>query len=134
MFLTGLFLYLLLRVLKRSPVAALTGALIWMFCGLQIVWTEFQTPTAALCWLPAVLLCWEIYAQGRGWRWAVLAAAAPSRWPSSPATSNSHSTVNSRSLSLRFAAQGRTTRDEPVGRSSLVVRPWSFSPPPSSSA
>jgi hypothetical protein len=71
-FLTGLFMFLLLRRLKLKQPAALTGALTWMFCGLLTVWTEFQTPTAVLCWLPALLLCWEIYAQTGKWRWAVL--------------------------------------------------------------
>src|SRR5262249_25875587 len=68
---TGLFMFLLLRALALHPPAALTGALVWMFCGLQVVWTEFQTPTAALCWLPGILWAWERYVQGGGWRWAV---------------------------------------------------------------
>lgn len=59
MFLSGLFLFLLLRELGLSRPAAMTGALVWMFCGLQIAWTEFQTPTAVLCWLSALLWSWE---------------------------------------------------------------------------
>jgi len=70
-FLTGLFLYLFLRAWRARPPAALTGALVWMFCGLQVVWTEFQTPTAALCWLPAALWAWERHARTGEWRWAI---------------------------------------------------------------
>jgi hypothetical protein len=67
-FLTGGFLFFLLRRYRLGPPAAMTGALVWMFCGLQVVWTEFQTPTAVLCWLPAGLLAWERAAQARDWR------------------------------------------------------------------
>jgi hypothetical protein len=66
-FLTGCFTLFLLRRYRLGPPAALTGALVWMFCGLQVVWTEFQTPTAVLCWLPAALLAWESAAQKRDW-------------------------------------------------------------------
>lgn len=75
-FLTGLFLYGLLRSLGLHPLSSVTAALIWMFCGLQIVWTEFQTPTATLCWLPALLWCWELALQRRDGRWAVLGAGS----------------------------------------------------------
>ncbi|MGC8667495.1 MAG: YfhO family protein [Chthonomonadales bacterium] len=71
-FLTGLFLFAFLRGLGLSRPASLTGALVWMFCGLQIVWTEFQTPTAALCWMPAMLLAWQRYLRTRDPKWAVL--------------------------------------------------------------
>jgi hypothetical protein len=73
-FLTGFFLFGLLRTLGLRPPAALTGALVWMFCGLQVAWTEFQTPTAALCWLPGALWAWERYAQSREWRRGVFGA------------------------------------------------------------
>jgi hypothetical protein len=75
-FLTGLFLYGLLRTLGLHSLSSVTAALIWMFCGLQIVWTEFQTPTATLCWLPALLWCWEIALQRRDGRWAVLGSGS----------------------------------------------------------
>lgn len=55
---TGLLMYGYLRSLKLLPPAALTGALAWMLCGPMLVWTEFQTPTAVLCWLPGAL--WAI--------------------------------------------------------------------------
>lgn len=70
--LTGLFMFAFLRGMRLSEPASLTGALLWMFCGLQIVWTEFQTPTAALCWLPALLWSWQRYLQTRDLRWGVL--------------------------------------------------------------
>ena len=56
---TGLLMYGLLRTVRLAPVSALTGALTWMLCGCMLVWTEFQTPTAALCWLPGALWAWE---------------------------------------------------------------------------
>lgn len=62
-FLTGWFLFRLLRALHLHPAAAMTGAVVWMFCGLQTVWTEFQTPTAVLCWLPGLLWAWERFRQ-----------------------------------------------------------------------
>ncbi len=70
--LTGMSMYWLIRLWKLQPVPALTGALIWMFCGLQIVWTEFQTPTAVLAWLPLLLVSWEKFAQTTNWRWSIL--------------------------------------------------------------
>jgi hypothetical protein len=73
-FLTGLFMFGLLRALALRPVAAMTGALAWMFCGLQIVWTEFQTPTAALCWLPGALWAWERFMRTGGWCTGVFGA------------------------------------------------------------
>jgi hypothetical protein len=69
--LTGWMMYGLLRLLRLHPTAALTGAFVWMFCALQIVWMEFQTPTAALCWLPGALAAWEIGVQRGSWRWRV---------------------------------------------------------------
>lgn len=71
-FLTGLFLYALLRLHQRSCLGSLAGALMWMFCAVQVVWTEFQTPTAALCWLPATLLGWEMYRRSDNRAWVVL--------------------------------------------------------------
>jgi hypothetical protein len=73
-FLSGFFLFGLLRALRLRPPAALTGALVWMFCGVQLVWTEFQTPTAALCWLPGMLWAWERFAQTGSGRMAVFGA------------------------------------------------------------
>lgn len=75
-FLTGCFMFWLLRRHRLGHPAALTGGLVWMFCGLQVVWTEFQTPTAALCWLPAGLLAWELAAQRDDWRRGTFALGA----------------------------------------------------------
>ncbi len=73
---TGLAAYGLLRLHRLHPISALTGALAWMFCALQIVWLEFQTPTAALCWLPVALLGWEYGRQRNRWQWQVMGAGA----------------------------------------------------------
>lgn len=75
-FLTGLFLYLFLRTSAFRPAAALTGAYIWMFCAVLTSWTEFQTPTAALCWLPGLLLCWRLTRRTGSARWALLGGGA----------------------------------------------------------
>jgi hypothetical protein len=63
-FLTGMFACFLLRRWKLHPLAAVTGAAVWQLCAVQVCWTEFQTPTAAMCWLPAILLAWTRYVQG----------------------------------------------------------------------
>lgn len=73
---TGLACYGLFRLHRLHPASALTGALIWMFCALQIVWMEFQTPTAALCWLPVALLGWEYGRQRNRWRWQTMGTGA----------------------------------------------------------
>ncbi len=75
-FLTGLMLFGLLRCLRLQAVSAVTGALIWMFCGLQVCWTEFQTPTAVLCWLPGLLWSWAAYVQTGRAKWSVAAGSA----------------------------------------------------------
>lgn len=56
---TGLLMFGFLRSVRLGPWAALTGSLAWMLCGPMLVWSEFQTPTAALCWLPGALWSWE---------------------------------------------------------------------------
>ncbi len=59
---TGLLMLGFLRTLGLRHAAAAAGAVTWMLCGCLIVWTEFQTPTAALCWLPGALWACE-----KGW-------------------------------------------------------------------
>ncbi|MBM3496291.1 MAG: hypothetical protein FJX72_18510, partial [Armatimonadetes bacterium] len=63
---TGLLMLGLLRCMGLRPGAAVAGAFTWMLCGCLIVWTEFQTPTAALCWLPGALWAAEVFVR----RWA----------------------------------------------------------------
>jgi hypothetical protein len=69
--LTGWMMYGLLRLLRLHPIASLTGAFVWMFCALQVVWMEFQTPTAALCWLPGALAAWELGRSRGSWQWCL---------------------------------------------------------------
>jgi hypothetical protein len=52
---TGLLMLGFLRGAGLRPCAAVCGAMTWMLCGSMIVWMEFQTPTAVLCWLPGCL-------------------------------------------------------------------------------
>ncbi|MCX6362414.1 MAG: hypothetical protein NT029_21685 [Armatimonadetes bacterium] len=58
---TGLLMFGLLRAWRLSTAASACGSVVWMLCGVQTVWLEFQTPTAALCWLPGALWGWSAW-------------------------------------------------------------------------
>lgn len=73
---TGLLMYGFLRRVGLLSLAALTGALAWMLCGPMLVWTEFQTPTAVLCWLPGCLWAVEAIQQGRNTARCLMAGVA----------------------------------------------------------
>ncbi len=62
---TGLLMFGLLRAWRLSPAASACGSVVWMLCGVQTVWLEFQTPTAALCWLPGALWGWSAWMERR---------------------------------------------------------------------
>lgn len=63
---TGLLMFGLLRAWRLTPAASACGSVVWMLCGVQTVWLEFQTPTAALCWLPGALWGWSAWMERRG--------------------------------------------------------------------
>ena len=48
----GLFMYFLLRTLKRSKPASLIGSIAFMFCGFLTVWMAYGTLGWAVLWLP----------------------------------------------------------------------------------
>jgi hypothetical protein len=58
--LTGLGMYVLLRQTGLRPVAALTGALAWSYCGYLGIWQLWLSIPATLAWLP-----WCLYATSR---------------------------------------------------------------------
>lgn len=62
---TGLLMFGLLRAWRLSTAASACGSVVWMLCGVQTVWLEFQTPTAALCWLPGALWGWSAWIERR---------------------------------------------------------------------
>ncbi len=61
------FMYLLLRALKRSRPASLTGALGYAYGGWMIVQIEFPNKLAAAAWLPLILLGLIVWWNGRPW-------------------------------------------------------------------
>lgn len=66
-FTTGFGMYCLLRQLRLSRPASLTGAAAWMFSGILTVWISWPAIIASLTWLPwAFLFVERILAGGRG--------------------------------------------------------------------
>jgi hypothetical protein len=57
------FMYGYLRQIALSPVSAVTGAIVFSFNGLMVVWLEWQVVHAALIWLPLQLWLIERVAQ-----------------------------------------------------------------------
>jgi len=77
LFLAGLFTYALLREWKLLPLAALVGAIAFMFNGYSIGWLEYPAfGQWVIIWLPAVLLCYEKFIARKDWRWGALTGAA----------------------------------------------------------
>jgi hypothetical protein len=75
----GLFMYLYLRQLTLQRLAAIAGALLFLFNGLMIVWLEWQVIHAAIIWLPL-----QLYFVERVVTLAALRAGQPAtvwRWP-----------------------------------------------------
>lgn len=72
--LAGTFLFLLLRRWQLSRPAAALGAGVAMFCGFTVSALSLTTILRGFAWTPAVLLAFDGFLAGRGWR-AVVAAA-----------------------------------------------------------
>lgn len=60
-FLSGIFMFLLLKRLKLSHVTSLYGSLIFSFCGHFMVWLEYGTLVNAACWLPLSVLLINLF-------------------------------------------------------------------------
>ncbi|HXP32679.1 MAG TPA: hypothetical protein VN820_01625 [Acidimicrobiales bacterium] len=73
--LAGLFFYWLLVDLELTPLAALFGAIAWMFGSFTLAWLQLEVVAPVFAWLPAglVLMRRSILSS---WRWTVGAAAA----------------------------------------------------------
>ena len=72
--LAGLFTYWLLVDLGLSPIAALFGAVSWMFGSFTLAWLQLEVVTPLFVWLPAGLVTMRRSIL-HSWRWAVGAAA-----------------------------------------------------------
>ena len=59
LFLGGLFMWLYLRRLGLRAPAVWTGAVLFLFNGMMLVWLEWQVVHAAVIWLPLQLYCIE---------------------------------------------------------------------------
>lgn len=53
--LAGIFMYIFLRSLDRTPEAALLGSAAFMFCGFLTVWMEYGTLGYSVLYLPLIL-------------------------------------------------------------------------------
>jgi hypothetical protein len=68
--LAGLFTYWLLVDLEVSPLAALFGAVAWMFGSFTLGWLQLEVVAPVFAWLPAGLVTMR-RAVLRNWRWTV---------------------------------------------------------------
>ena len=73
--LAGVFTYWLLADLELSPLAALFGAVAWMFGAYTLGWLELEVVAPLFAWLPAGLVTMR-RAVLRSRRWIVAAAAS----------------------------------------------------------
>lgn len=55
--LAGIFMFIYLRSLRLSYIAAFLAALAWSFSGFSIAWLEWGTILATGMWLPLILFC-----------------------------------------------------------------------------
>ncbi len=72
--LTGLFTFLLFRRWRLARTAAVTGALLTMFCGYTVSATYLTTLLKGTTWTPLALLAFDCFLVGGRWR-ALLATA-----------------------------------------------------------
>src|ERR1700677_346325 len=73
--LAGIFMYWLLVDLELSPLAALFGAVAWMFGSFTLGWLQLEVVAPVFAWLPAGLVTMRRSVL-RSWRWVVGAAAS----------------------------------------------------------
>ncbi|MDR3710244.1 MAG: hypothetical protein P4L33_18260 [Capsulimonadaceae bacterium] len=67
-FLTGLFFWAWSMRLGRGDLGSLSGATVWMLCGVMVSWQMWQVVDDTLCWLPLALYFWEAYRSSRSLR------------------------------------------------------------------
>lgn len=73
--LAGIFIYWLLVDLELSPLAALFGAVAWMFGSFTLGWLQLEVVAPVFAWLPVGLVTMRRSVL-RSWRWVVGAAAS----------------------------------------------------------
>ena len=71
--LAGLFTYWLLVDLEVSPLAALLGAVAWMFGSFTLAWLQLEVVAPLFAWFPAGLVTMR-RAVTRSWMWVPVAA------------------------------------------------------------
>jgi len=77
MALGGLFMFAYLRLIRLRPLSALSGAVLFLFNGMMVVWLEWQVVHAAVIWLPLQLYFVEkIRSKPEEWKYAVLGGIA----------------------------------------------------------
>ena len=74
--LTGLFMYLFVRSLKRSQAAGLIASISFMFCGFIVVWMDYATLAYAIAFLPLALFCIEKYFELKKIRYLILLSSS----------------------------------------------------------
>lgn len=77
---SGLAMYALLRRLTLPPIAALTGALAWMFCGFLTTWLAWLSTSISVLWLPPVVLATDWVLAGPGRKTRAIGALALIMW------------------------------------------------------
>jgi len=70
--LAGIFMYLLIRSLKKSKIASLLASVSFMFCGFITVWMGYATLPFAILFLPLALYSIEKFYQTNKFRFLVL--------------------------------------------------------------
>ena len=95
--LAGAFTYWLLIELEVNPLAALLGAIAWMFGSFTLAWLQLEVVAPFFAWFPACLVSVR-RAVTRSWMW-VPVAALPSRCSSCPPTCSSPTSAWWRSVS-----------------------------------
>lgn len=71
--LAGIFLFLFLRHKKLDIISSLVGSVCFSFSGFSIAWLTWGTILSTLCWLPLLLLSFDmIHQSSRKTRWRLL--------------------------------------------------------------
>lgn len=70
--LAGLFLYLYLRRMRLSELAAAFGGVIFAFCGFSIAWLEWNLLGQVALWLPLILLAKEHLLAKTSYKWIIV--------------------------------------------------------------
>lgn len=70
--LSGILMYVFLRVLDLLPQASLLGAVTWMFGTFTVVWLETPHFISTLAWIPGLFACFEMALRRSSAIWVAL--------------------------------------------------------------